>query len=126
MAKRLWTVAFTGLILTGLCARGADPVQETPGPTLQEENARLTRENEALRKENQRLRRLLVQQDAKGHQGTERTGAQSTGNESAVECDYWLSTKSLRRHNSGCRMFRKSKGRPCGKDEGKPCGICGG
>lgn len=105
---------------------GADGPSEADVPSLQEENARLTRENEALRKENQRLRRLLVQQDANGKAGTNQVVNSENGTEPSANCDFWLSTKSLRRHNSGCRMFKKSKGRPCGKDEGKPCGICGG
>ena len=39
---------------------------------------------------------------------------------------FWLSTKSGIRHNSSCRWFRKTEGRPCGPDEGRPCKQCGG
>lgn len=39
---------------------------------------------------------------------------------------YWLTTSSSKRHNSGCRYFRNSKGRECGPNEGIACKICGG
>ncbi len=46
--------------------------------------------------------------------------------EAGHELGFWLNTNSHVRHNSGCRHFEKTRGRPCGPDEGKPCGICGG
>ena len=39
---------------------------------------------------------------------------------------YWLTTSSGIRHNSKCRYYKKSKGRPCGAGEGRPCLKCGG
>jgi micrococcal nuclease len=39
---------------------------------------------------------------------------------------FWLTTSSNVRHNSKCRYYQKSKGRPCGPDEGTPCKVCGG
>ena len=39
---------------------------------------------------------------------------------------YWLTVSSNVRHNSKCRYYQKSKGRPCGPDEGTPCKVCGG
>lgn len=39
---------------------------------------------------------------------------------------HWMTTSSGKRHNSGCRYYQNSKGRPCGPDEGTPCKICGG
>jgi hypothetical protein len=39
---------------------------------------------------------------------------------------YWLTTSSNTRHNSKCRYYQQTKGRPCGPDEGKPCKLCGG
>ncbi len=39
---------------------------------------------------------------------------------------YWLTTGSGIRHNSKCRYYGKSKGRPCRVDEGRPCQKCGG
>lgn len=39
---------------------------------------------------------------------------------------YWLSKNSKVRHNSHCRWYQVSRGRPCSQAEGRPCGICGG
>ena len=43
-----------------------------------------------------------------------------------IEQNYWLTIKSGIRHNSKCRYFHNSNGRPCTKDEGRACKICGG
>lgn len=43
---------------------------------------------------------------------------------SAVE--YWITTSSGKRHNSGCRYFQTSRGRPGEANEGTACKICGG
>ena len=43
-----------------------------------------------------------------------------------AEKAYWLTIKSSIRHNSKCKYYHHSKGRPCDKDEGRPCKICGG
>ena len=43
-----------------------------------------------------------------------------------VEQNYWLTIKGGTRHNSKCRYFHQSQGRPCTKDEGTACKICGG
>ncbi len=40
--------------------------------------------------------------------------------------DYWLTASSGVRHNSTCRYYKKSKGRPCTANEGQPCKKCGG
>ncbi len=40
--------------------------------------------------------------------------------------DYWLTESSGIRHNSACRYYKKSKGRPCAAGEGQPCKKCGG
>ncbi len=50
----------------------------------------------------------------------------SPGPEIAPAGDYWLTTSSGVRHNSKCRYYKKSKGRPCGPNEGRPCKKCGG
>jgi micrococcal nuclease len=39
---------------------------------------------------------------------------------------FWLTRSSNKRHNSGCKHYRNTNGRPCGADEGIPCKICGG
>ena len=39
---------------------------------------------------------------------------------------HWITSSSGVRHNSSCRYYRNSKGRPCGPGEGRACKICGG
>ncbi len=45
---------------------------------------------------------------------------------SAASGDRWLTASSGVRHNSTCRYYKKSKGRPCTANEGQPCKKCGG
>jgi hypothetical protein len=40
--------------------------------------------------------------------------------------EHWLTTSSHKRHNSSCKYYKSSKGRPCGPNEGTPCKMCGG
>jgi hypothetical protein len=40
--------------------------------------------------------------------------------------EHWLTTSSHKRHNSSCKYYKSSKGRPCGPNEGTPCKACGG
>lgn len=58
----------------------------------------------------------------------DRDGANAAQRKSTPAADggYWLTRSSNKRHNSGCEMYRKTNGRPCGPDEGIPCKICGG
>lgn len=44
----------------------------------------------------------------------------------AVGGPRWLTAGSGVRHNSTCRYYGKSQGRPCGENEGRPCKRCGG
>lgn len=39
--------------------------------------------------------------------------------------EYWLSSTG-KRHNSSCRYYKSSKGRPCGAKDGVACKTCGG
>lgn len=94
---------------------------------LREEVGRLKKENNALRRENQKLRAKLVQQKTTTSSPVNTTVVPSNSelnqNPSGT---YWLTTSSKKRHNSGCKYYMKSKGRPCEKDEGTACKICGG
>ena len=111
-------------------------------PSQADELSVLRKENAALRSENQRLRRMLAQPenstksagsptpvkiDSPKPSGTGTTGAtSSSGNTDATpETGYWLS-RTGKRHNSHCRYYKTTAGRPCGPDEGVPCKICGG
>ena len=46
--------------------------------------------------------------------------------EQETEQRYWITTRSGVRHNSSCRYYHNSNGRPCGPNEGRACRICGG
>jgi endonuclease YncB( thermonuclease family) len=52
--------------------------------------------------------------------------APPSGSGSKAAMSYWITTKSGKRHNSGCRWYEKSKGRACTATEGVACKICGG
>ncbi len=39
---------------------------------------------------------------------------------------YWMTSSSGKRHNTHCRWYGNSRGRPCGQDEGIACLKCGG
>jgi hypothetical protein len=45
--------------------------------------------------------------------------------EASADGEWWLSS-SGKRHNSGCRYYKTSKGRACGANDGVPCKVCGG
>ena len=45
--------------------------------------------------------------------------------EAPTDGAWWLSS-SGKRHNSGCRYFKTSKGRACGAGDGVACKVCGG
>lgn len=87
----------------------------------------------ALRTENQQLRAALAQGvvtsvPAPVTPTTNLAAPVGTTREktnAAVQSGYWISSTG-KRHNSGCRYYQTSKGRPGNSDEGVPCKICGG
>ena len=106
--------------------------------SLRQETERLKKEGESLRTENQVLRKLLAERQAAPAQprleasvtAPARTAplvTPSTGIQPAKgTLTNWLTTSSSKRHNSSCRYYMNSKGRPCRADEGIACKICGG
>lgn len=91
----------------------------------------LLNENELLRKENQKLRQKFVREGNKEIVLSKEPYIPLTTEEKSkiISTDpngeYWLSF-SNKRHNSKCRYFKASSGKPCGKNDGNPCKICGG
>ena len=105
-----------------------------PSPAVSVNPQELQRQVQQLKQENQRLRELLSQgntntrtapvtQPARAYVPQTAT-ASGSADEKALT--HWLTTSSNKRHNSSCRWFKNSKGRPCRADEGIPCKICGG
>ncbi|MBN2035966.1 MAG: hypothetical protein JW768_04420 [Chitinispirillaceae bacterium] len=96
-------------------------------------------EVEVLRSEVQQLRSEVDRLEAEVHklsralkqQGADSAGlvaSKDTTNErrAVSEKKYWLTTSSRTRHNSSCRYYKTTAGRPCGPKEGSPCKRCGG
>jgi Tfp pilus assembly protein PilV len=94
--------------------------------------AKLNQQIEQLRRENQLLRSLLTQAQAPAANPAQPTSATAQATSTVApagqqqELTHWLTSSSNKRHNSSCRWFKTSKGRPCRADEGIPCKICGG
>ena len=65
--------------------------------------------------------------ESKQEYGKQSTKQEQVKKSTQEERQYWLNTKSYKKHNSSCRYFGNTKnGRYCTKDEGSACGICGG
>lgn len=102
------------------------------GQSTDTEVAKLKQQIEQLRQENQQLRRALAEAPAASAAASSPVVATQQGAPSVPAASqdqgltHWLTTSSNKRHNSSCRWYRNSKGRPCRADEGIPCKICGG
>jgi type II secretory pathway pseudopilin PulG len=117
------------ILATTLLILSPVPFIQAQSPDLQE----LQKQLQQLKQENQLLRELLTQGNtttatppvkpatAQGGQ-TDATA----GSNDQQSLTHWLTTSSSKRHNSSCRWYRTSHGRPCRADEGIPCKICGG
>jgi TolA-binding protein len=109
---------------------------------LREENSQLKKQNESLLAENRTQRRVLLENEAAANSThtTARPVAQlvppapaaarqAATNQPALAkgrlATHWLSTADGKRHNSQCRFYKKTVGRPCAGDEGGMCSVCG-
>jgi len=111
---------------------------------IRQQLEKLKSENAALKQENQVLRKLVFEK-----QSSTPTQPVSSPTPSSVSTppptapytpsparvvpskpssavEYWITTSSGKRHNSGCRYFQTSRGRPGEATEGTACKICGG
>ncbi len=113
---------------------------------IRQQLEKLRSENVALKQENQVLRKLVFErQNAPQPQpvssptlSTVSTPLPPTplptpsparvvpSKPSSAAVEYWITTSSSKRHNSGCKYFQTSKGRPGAATEGTACKICGG
>lgn len=133
------------LLHLGVAVLLALPIQihaQTPSATpTSAEVSKLRDDAEKLRLENQRLRQLLAQPDAKAPNAPAAPAAPARSPQPSAKpteaptappatapqgLTHWMTSSSSKRHNSKCRWFHTSKGRPCGPTEGIPCSICGG
>ena len=125
-------IALLGLsfLLSGGVAAGATNDVEVAETVSVEA---LQAENEALRRENQQLRMELVRRrggtpvvDLSGTRVPQEVEGAAVNGKATDDGGYWLTSKSMKRHNSKCRYYKMGKGRPCRKNEGTPCKKCGG
>ena len=128
------------LLSTHLFAEETNSIVE-----IRQQLEKLKSENNALKQENQVLRKLVFErQNAPQPQpvSTPTPSSVSTPSPttpytpsparvvptkpSSAAVEYWITTSSSKRHNSGCKYFQTSRGRPGAATEGTACKICGG
>ncbi len=143
ISKSLNWIIFSALFLfsnISLYSADTDSITE-----IRQQLAKLKSENESLKQENQVLRKLVFErQTAPQPQPVSSPTASSLStplpptplptpsparvvpSKPSSAAEYWITTSSGKRHNSGCRYFQTSRGRPGGATEGTACKICGG
>ena len=117
-----------------------------PLAELRQQLEKLKSENAALKQENQVLRKLVFERQSAPQPPPVSSpipssvstplppAAPSTPSAARVvptkpssgAVEYWITTSSSKRHNSGCKYFQTSRGRPGAATEGTACKICGG
>ena len=113
---------------------------------IRQQLEKLKSENVALKQENQVLRKLVFERQnapqpppvSSPTPSTVSTPSSSAApstpsaarvvptKPSSAAVEYWITTSSSKRHNSGCKYFQTSRGRPGAATEGTACKICGG
>ena len=113
---------------------------------IRQQLEKLKSENAALKQENQVLRKLVFERQNAPQPplvSSPTPSSVSTPSSSAAPptpsaarvvptkpssgaVEYWITTSSSKRHNSGCKYFQTSRGRPGAATEGTACKICGG
>ncbi|MDX6766866.1 MAG: hypothetical protein SFU85_08750 [Candidatus Methylacidiphilales bacterium] len=111
-------------------ALGLDKID--PTELLRNRVSELEKLVEELRAENQLLRQRLASTPTPAptpvspSSGISSTPGYQTSSPAATSgAGYWISSTG-KRHNSGCRYYQTSKGRPGTQTEGVACKICGG
>src|SRR5262245_1551895 len=120
-AKRILSTLVTAVLLMCVSCGQSLPSSASIGE--------LTKQVQQLTEENQRLRSLLAENGTSHVAQTAIAPSSATmlqRNADQQGLTHWLTLSSSKRHNSGCRYYRNSHGRPCRADEGIPCKICGG
>lgn len=123
------------VVLTNVMVMEPDPDAATNAPKteveiLQAENETLKAKIEELRAEIKNLRDMIenfnLQRGARASDAAPRRVTTPTSTESTSPVgNYWM-TSDQKRHNRGCKYFKKKPGKSCELDDGTPCSICGG
>jgi len=143
ISKPLNWIIFSALFLfsnISLYSADTDSITE-----IRQQLEKLKSENESLKQENQVLRKLVFEKQSSAPAqpvssptpSSVSTPSSTTpytpsparvvpSKPSSAAVEYWITTSSGKRHNSGCRYFQTSRGRPGGATEGTACKICGG
>ena len=141
--KKILFSIFSGAALLSTNISGDDKIDLKE---IRQQLEKLKSENAALKQENQVLRKLVFErQNAPQPQPVSSPTPSSVSTPppptpiptpsparvapskpSSAAVEYWITTSSGKRHNSGCRYFQTSRGRPGEATEGTACKICGG
>ena len=145
MKQFIFPILLIHSILFNHLAYAAD-VETNSIVEIRQQLEKLRSENNALKQENQVLRKLVFErQNAPQPQPVSSPTASSVSTPlpptplptpsparvvpskaSSAAVEYWITTSSSKRHNSGCKYFQTSRGRPGAATEGTACKICGG
>ena len=145
MKQIIFSILIINSILFNNLAYAAD-VETNSIVEIRQQLEKLKSENAALKQENQVLRKLVFErQSAPQPQPVSSPTPSSISTPlppappstpspagvvptkpSSGAVEYWITTSSSKRHNSGCKYFQTSRGRPGAATEGTACKICGG
>ena len=140
-SKKFFISILSGAVLLSTNISGDEKIDFKE---IREQLEKLKSENAVLKQENQVLRKLVFEKQSSAPAQPVSSPTPSSVStppppapytpsparvvpskpSSAVE--YWITTSSGKRHNSGCRYFQTSRGRPGEATEGTACKICGG
>ena len=144
MKKIIFSILIIYSIFFNHLAYAAD-VESNSIVEIRQQLEKLKSENNALKQENQVLRKLVFEKQSSAPAqpvssptpssvSTPLPTPPSTPSAARVvptkpssgAVEYWITTSSSKRHNSGCKYFQTSRGRPGAATEGTACKICGG
>ena len=145
MKKIIFSILIIISTLLNNFAYAAD-VESNSIVEIRQQLEKLKSENAALKQENQVLRKLVFERQNAPQPQPVSSPTPSTVSTpltpttpstpsaarvvptkpSSGAVEYWITTSSSKRHNSGCKYFQTSRGRPGVATEGTACKICGG
>lgn len=133
--RALLRVTLLSYLLFSSCAFSQDSSekdhqqqQQTEIEQLKSEISNLNTDLNNLKSEVEQLNKLLAAPPFASFNNTlpnDTSSTSQTPSTQSNETGYWC-TKSNKRHNSSCRYYKTSGGRPCGPNDGTACKLCGG